>query len=112
MTTTSDKFVDFGTFQVFMDAANTLSKLFSPAQGSVVLYNNTDRVINVRTFDEKDALRVIAYDTWKIGPKQAVDVTARGKRIQVAIEGISGLFICAKSQAYGFDGKNILPKKN
>jgi hypothetical protein len=112
MTTTQNKLVDFGTFQVFVDAANTLSKLLSPAQGSVVLYNNTDRVITVRTFDEKDTIKAVAYDTWRIGPKQAVDVTARGTRIQVAIEGISGFYICAKSQVYGFDGKNISPKKN
>jgi hypothetical protein len=106
-----DELIDFGV-KIIKDGLDELSKLIHPAKGATVWYNDTDRTISVKTYDEDDAVRWVSYEKRKIAPKQVVNLTARGEKIHVLVENNGCTYDCVKGQAYLFDGNNVHPKKN
>ena len=88
------------------EAAEQFTFLIHPAEGSVSWYNDTDKYVEVQTFDEKDAVRWIAYESRKIAPKQGVQLTARGQMIHVKVVNNGATYDCQKGKTYLFDGQN------
>ena len=81
-----------------------------PGQGQIVWYNDTNDYIDVQTFDEKDAWRLIAYETRRIAPKQAAQLTARGQVIHVRVANNGATYDCEKGKTYVFNGTTVLSK--
>lgn len=78
--------------------------LLAPPQGTVVLLN-PGPPITVRTYDEGDGVRWIAYQEKRIETNQATPLTARGANaIQIVVVGRPGVHTCRKNQPYRYDG--------
>jgi hypothetical protein len=74
---------------------------------SVGLYNNTGSPIFVRTFDERDSLRWVAYGSYTINPNTISTVYARGdSNFQVDIRG--QVFRVDMGTVYAYDGNGII----
>ncbi|WP_041522083.1 hypothetical protein [Gilvimarinus agarilyticus] len=109
----SQQAIDFGVKVLTEEGQKVidgLQFLYTPAEGSVSFLNDTDHVIEVKTYDEKDAVRWVAYEERKIAPRQVVQLTARGKRIHIVERKSGCTFDCEKGTAYLFDGTNVHKK--
>jgi hypothetical protein len=74
---------------------------------SVGLYNNTDSPIFVRTYDQRDTLRWIAYGSYTINPNTISTVYARGdSNFQVDIRG--QVFRVDMGAFYAYDGNGVI----
>lgn len=91
-------------------ALGELDFIVRPARGFVSWYNETDDYVDVKTYDEKDAVRWIAYETRRIAPKQAVQLTARGEYIHIYVGNNQSTYDCKKGQSYLFDGTRVYAK--
>ena len=106
--------LDFGIKAITEQAAKLIENLqflYRPAQGYVTWLNDTDETVSVQTFDQDDAVRWVRYEERKIAPHQAVQLTARGERIHVLVQGNGCTYDCTKGTAYLFDGNNVHAKK-
>lgn len=101
--------ITFGT-KTLEAALGELDFMITPAEGFVSWYNDTEEYISVKTYDEKDAVRWIAYETRRIAPKQAVQLTARGTYIHVYVGDNQATYDCKKGQSYLFDGTRVYAK--
>jgi hypothetical protein len=79
---------------------------FSPGQ-SAALYNSTDSPIFVRTYDQRDTLRWVAYGSYTVPPNSFTTVYARGtNNFQVDILG--RVFRVDIGGAYAYDGNGVI----
>ena len=103
------RLITFGT-KTIEAALGELDDIIHPAEGFVSWYNDTDEYISVKTYDEKDAVRWIAYKTRRIAPKQAVQLTARGEYIHIYVGENQATYDCKKGHSYLFDGTRVHAK--
>ena len=106
MSDPKDELIDFGVTKI-KAAGEALSFLLHPATDSVSWYNNTDSIIEVKTYDEQDGMRWVAYESRNIAPKQAVKLTARGKVIHIYVSKNKCTYDCECGKSYLFDGTNV-----
>jgi|ERR671914_2329109 hypothetical protein len=105
-----EELIDFGVKTV-KAMGEELSFLLHPATDAVTWYNDTKDYIDVKTYDEKDAVRWVPYETRKIAPKQAVKLSARGNLIHIFVESTGATYDCKCGHSYLFDGTNVHLKK-
>jgi hypothetical protein len=105
-----EELIDFGVKKLKI-IGEELSFLLHPATDAVSWYNDTGDYVDVNTYDEKDAVRMIAYESRKIAPKQGVKLTARGQLIHIYVHKNKATYDCEKGQSYLFDGTNVHIKK-
>lgn len=110
MSSPKEDLIDFGVKKI-KAAGEALSFLLYPASDAVSWYNDTDKITEVKTYDEKDAVRWISYETRKIAPKQAVKLSARGKVIRIYVPDNDCTYDCECGKSYLFDGMNVHPKQ-
>ncbi|UTF59330.1 hypothetical protein [Gilvimarinus sp. DA14] len=100
--------IDFGTKALSKDVqliVKGLPLLQRTELSAVTLFNQTSSSISVKTYDESDRVRWVSFEDKKIGPLQAAHLTARGRKIHIAISGgRTLLFTCRKGHTYLFDG--------
>lgn len=83
-----------------------LSILTQPGRAAA-LYNYTDSPIFVRTYDQRDSLRWIPYNSYTIYPNTIDTVYARGvSNFQVDIRG--RVFRVDIGAAYAYDGNGVI----
>lgn len=112
--TSGEGLLDFGIKAITEQAAKLIENLqflHRPAQGYVTWLNDTDETVSVQTFDQDDAVRWVRYEERKIAPHQAVQLTARGERIHILVQGNGCTYDCTKGAAYLFDGNNVYAKQ-
>ena len=102
--------IDFGVKTV-KAVGEELMFLLHPAKDAVTWYNDTKDYIDVKTYDEDDAVRWVPYESRKIAPKQAVKLAARGKLIHIFVESNGATYDCKCGHSYLFDGTNVHLKK-
>lgn len=110
MSDSKEELIDFGVKKLKI-IGEQLSFLLYPATDAVSWYNDTSDYIDISTYDEKDAVRLIAYESRKVAPYQAVKLTARGELIHIYVYNNKATYDCQKGQSYLFDGTNVHNKK-
>jgi hypothetical protein len=79
---------------------------FAPGKAAA-LYNNTDSPIFVRTYDQRDTLRWVAYSSYTVNPNTFTTVYARGdSNFQVDIRG--RVFRVDIGAAHSYDGNAVI----
>lgn len=109
-----EQLIDFGVKTITEQAGKLIENLqflYTPAEGYVTWFNDTDKTVSVETFDQDDAVRWVRYEERKIAPRQVVQLTARGERIHVLVKDNGCTYDCTKGTAYLFDGTRVHPKK-
>jgi hypothetical protein len=76
---------------------------------AVTLFNNTDSPIFVRTFDQNDNWRWVAYGTYTIGARNYATIYARGdNNIQADIRG--RVYRCAMGLPQAYTGDSVIAR--